>query len=76
MKGKQLLKYYEDNKNLNPKYRKQLANTITEYLISNNSTPGPKTFKKLADKIVDYFTTEVKVRIIIEINFEIVSGFF
>lgn len=75
LNGKQILRYYEEKKILNPKYRKLLANTITEYLLSKNYSPGPKTFEKIADKIVEHFSTEVKVGDVLKINSSFIRMF-
>ncbi|XP_036321085.1 uncharacterized protein LOC118736993 isoform X2 [Rhagoletis pomonella] len=58
--GSQVLKYYSKTKVLTPKYRKLLAATIANYLISSGVNSSPKTFESFASQISNFFLSESK----------------
>lgn len=65
--GQCVLSFYQNNKRLDPKYRRLIASCVAEYLLQNQITASPKYFEKIAENIASYFTYESKVSDI-EIN--------
>lgn len=61
--GRNVLKFYEDNKKIDEFYRKQLTTSIIQYIIENDISASPKLFSKIADNIVELFPSETKVSI-------------
>lgn len=63
-KGNIVLSFYLKNKKLNDICRKHISDIVIEYLIHNKIHGNPTFLEKVANNIVDYFKSEVKVSII------------
>lgn len=61
--GKLLLDFYAKNSYLTTKHRPMLAGCIVDYLIANDIVPHREDFDIIADRVVQYFKTEDKVRL-------------